>query len=167
MIIACDPGANGAFAFRDGDFCVALHNANGYDQIYAHLLGRYPGGVQAYIENIGLHQGDQEKFKSLKVLHQHVGRAKLCFELAGIKYTEVNPKKWEYCYGLVGRKNKKALAVQIAQTIYPSTLVTLANADALLIADWAHHQLNDIPFEKPTSYINRALTITKVVERGR
>ncbi len=60
---------------------------------------------------------------------------------AGISFMECPPKKWQKELGLIGKKGESKTAWKNrlkskAQQIYPSLKVTLATADALLIATY-------------------------------
>lgn len=176
MIIACDPGADGAFVglYWDGTKkeVEIYRTADGYSGIRKwlqyHPDFRLVEPEACVIERIGLHIGDQKKFKSLRILLQHVGRAMLCFEIAGYEYTELDPKTWQYRYGLVGldRKEAKKKAREIAQQLYPEVVVTLADADALLIADYLWHVTYKIPFRVRNPKVKTELTVTREVTRG-
>jgi hypothetical protein len=168
MIIACDPGANGAFAFMlNYEETFTRKIKSGYLPILDTIRNVKPVlPITAGIEQIGLRQGDTMKAHAIKELNQNVGRAKFCFEINGIEYTEVDPKTWEYKYGLVEHTDKKSRARDIAQVIFPYLKVTLADADALLIADYLWHITYNIPFETRKPNIITELTITREVTRG-
>lgn len=171
MIIACDPGANGAFAMmnRNRNLFV-LRTAHGYKSILDHLNIEAAGIEDATIEMINTRPGDGG-FRSYmtKELNQNVGRAKLCYELAGIKYTELSSQKWQLKYGLGGMTyaGRKDGAVKQARLLFPEHKVTHADADALLMLDYRWHTYYGIPFKARDPKIITELTITKVVDDGK
>lgn len=168
-----DPGANGGY--------VRMHVAARHVQIrsikkdgYRTILNlcQQPYGIRDYrnfgaIEDLAMRAGDLKKSHAISVMLKHAGRALLCMELNDIPYIEVPPKNWQYPYGLVGYKydERKKLAVLIASEIF-GIKATLADADALLLADYMWHQVTGTPYPERQREVITKLTITKEVNRG-
>jgi Holliday junction resolvasome RuvABC endonuclease subunit len=66
-----------------------------------------------------------------------------CLTAAGIPYALVTPQKWQKAMGCMSKGDKNLLKAK-AQQLYPNERITLATADALLIATYCkqhHHEL--------------------------
>jgi len=166
IIWACDPGANGAFIRLNtlSDYTV-FPTKYGYQD--ALMLMQIDARNQAtgVIENLSMRLGDLKKAKAIAEMLKNAGRALLCFELAGIAYEEVDPKTWQYDFGLVGYsyEERKKLAVKIARSYFGDA--TKADADAKLIALHQYWKLNGITPPRQKQELIKSLTITREVHK--
>lgn len=155
MIIAIDPGANGAIvheitgACRDDTATIVVpmpatrgdaitlarglcFNEAGASVVYIEkIAGFIPGGGAGQMFHFGV----------------NVERIGCAFQSAGARIVEVPPKTWQKALGLGGSEKikdkakakrdwKNKLKAE-AQRRFPGIKVTLANADALLIFEYA------------------------------
>lgn len=166
IIWACDPGANGAFIRLSttlSDYTVFPIKYGYQDALMLMQIDARNQATSGVIENLSMRLGDLKKAKAIAEMLKNAGRALLCFELAGIGYEEVDPKTWQYDFGLVGYsyEERKKLAVKIARSYFGDA--TKADADAKLIALHKYWKLNGIapPRQKPE--LIKPLTIIREV----
>lgn len=151
VIIAIDPGASGAIAWRDAEDG-SKHVVNMPDT---------PKGILeqlrqieddnnllecvCYLEDVGHGIPNQSSSATAKFA-RHNGHLEMALMAEGIKTIKVTPQKWEKIFGL-GKSTDhdkaewKRRLKQKAEELYPDKKVTLKNADALLILDYAFNQV--------------------------
>jgi crossover junction endodeoxyribonuclease RuvC len=148
--IAIDPGAKGGVALLFPDGTIEAYKLGGDETIEEILKGIVENArmcevtVRAVIEQVHSMpgQGVASSFK----FGENFGNIKGLLYGLGIPYELVTPQKWQKIVpGLktvkqVGKTAHKRALKEHAQRLYPTIQVTLATADALLIAHWAKEQ---------------------------
>jgi len=136
LFIGIDPGKSGSIAFlpangepwtiklseTDHDIAGALIDAN---------LGRESFAV---LERV--HSSPQMGVKSAFSFGQSFGKCEMLLAALGIPYELVAPAKWQgdmKCR----TKGDKNITKAMAQRLFPNIKITHANADALLLAEYA------------------------------
>lgn len=143
IYLGVDPGSHGAVALVGNGWVEVRPVADWtrsdyYDFLYDHWA------EFAFIEKVnamppaGRKAGTSSMFK----FGMAYERALMALTLVGIPFDEVVPAKWQQAVGLRFPKNtpypeRKRLAKQRAQELFPDIKVTLETADALLIAEAA------------------------------
>lgn len=79
------------------------------------------------------------------VLCQSFGQLQMALIASGIPHEEVHPKKWQKEFSLSRHKGEpnaqwKGRIRQKAQQLFPHMKISLATADALLMAEWCRRQ---------------------------
>jgi hypothetical protein len=143
-IIAIDPGASGAVAWRNGlryDHIGAKPTvglASQSELIYG--LRDMTGHAVVYIEQVGGYIGKPQPGSAMFKFGMSYGRWLGILEALRIRTVLVRPQVWQKTIGLgstlKGPDRKRALR-DIAKRLYPTHNVTLANCDALLILEHA------------------------------
>lgn len=150
LLIAIDPGATGGIATmntHDGRVVVIKMPDTPKDilELFGGL-GCMDGQVKAVMEGISsgvfLHSGQggaAQKAASMCKLHRHCGHVEMALIATGIPFESVSPQKWQKSMGalpkdLAARKRK---IKDLMQRKHPNVKVTLWNADALGILEWA------------------------------
>ena len=143
-IIAIDPGANGAVAWRNGlryDHIGAKPTvglASQSELIFG--LRDMTGHAVVYIEQVGGYIGKPQPGSAMFKFGTSYGRWLGILEALKIRTVLVRPQVWQKTIGLgstlKGPDRKRALR-DIAKRLYPTHNVTLANCDALLILEHA------------------------------
>ncbi len=143
-IIAIDPGASGAVAWRNGlryDHIGAKPTvglASQSELIYG--LRDMTGHAVVYIEQVGGYIGKPQPGSAMFKFGMSYGRWLGILEALKIRTVLVRPQVWQKTIGLgstlKGPDRKRALR-DIAKRLYPTHNVTLANCDALLILEHA------------------------------
>lgn len=135
MILACDPGMGGGFAWSDGTTVTACKMPETTGDILSLIRSLRP-------ETLVLEDVPKAIFgagpSSLAVLHRNVGFIEGCAMALGVSILRVPPKKWQKAVGMAKRPGEeqtkwKNRLKEEAQRRFPSVRVTLNNADALLI----------------------------------
>jgi len=138
-IIAIDPGAGGAIAWRDCDGMVGFENmpatytdlADRMRSLQLELLGGRDGPV-AVIEKVGTYMPGNSGPAAAKFA-RHCGHVEMACYCLGIPTTQISPQAWMKRLGALP-KDKKARKNKIKEmmaAMYPHLRVTLKNADAL------------------------------------
>ena len=143
-IIAIDPGASGAVAWRNGlryDHIGAKPTvglASQSELIFG--LRDMTGHAVVYIEQVGGYIGKPQPGSAMFKFGMSYGRWLGILEALKIRTVLVRPQVWQKTIGLgstlKGPDRKRALR-DIAKRLYPTHNVTLANCDALLILEHA------------------------------
>lgn len=141
MIIAIDPGKNGAIAW-----------ANVYSTVKA-TIGVTPMGdtcsdilgqlntlsrtrTVAYIEDVGFHVMGNNASSSAKFA-RHVGHIEMACIACGFEIHYIKPAKWmdkflgSRAKGMKDKAERKRQIKEKVQQLYPGIKVTLQNADAI------------------------------------
>lgn len=141
-IIAVDPGVGGGIAVccKLIDGVRSFKMPDGVEAIWNMVPSE--GGV-AYIEEVPKYCGGKIASSSTAVLFRNFGRVEGLLHALGWRVILVPPKEWQARLNLGGRKSvesqpawKRKLKEE-AKRRFPSSFVTLATADALLILDYA------------------------------
>jgi len=153
LLIAIDPGASGAIAVKwpgkpilvypmpdDADLAEAVHG-------YACACGVEGYEPVAYLEEVGGYIGKPQPGSSMFKFGSGYGFIRGVLAANRIKTVLVRPQTWQKGVSGVqstkGPERKRALK-EAAARLYPNIKVTLTNADALLIADYASKQLQPV-----------------------
>jgi hypothetical protein len=150
-VLGLDPGTTGAAVIINRD---ALHyrrfkTCTGWlSQLYA-FLQLFPN-LRAYMEDVHARRGDFGP--QLAKFMRETGKVDGILELAGVSVEYVDPKTWQFEFGLGGKYGKedadrsevyrarKKAHVQRALQLFPDVPVTLDLADALLIAEYGRRK---------------------------
>ena len=159
-VIGIDPGKSGGIAVIDpyevevfkmpteGDiadlFCMVTstsinEGSGGPDCLGPHGEIQYVTSITAFIEDIPKGYGGMVNQSTMATLHRNFGFLLGVLSTIEVRTVLVKPQKWQKGIpGLEGKKGpdrKRALKDQAAR-LFPDVKVTLANCDALLIAEW-------------------------------
>lgn len=149
-IIAIDPGKNGGIVLRDGNGEAAYKMPETCKDLSELICEIWEGAklnknaIVCYMEKVGTmaHDGHMQAFSFGK----NIGHLEQCLIDYGIRTIEVTPQKWQKALALGSSKNHSSKAAwknhlkAMAQRLFPQTKVTLWNADALLISEYAWQQ---------------------------
>lgn len=142
MIVAIDPGASGGIAAGDGDEIQTFPMPEDVPSLRKLLKGLKPERV--VIEKVGgFIAGSPAPGSAMFNFGYNAGTIEGIVCAMGVRYEFVTPQTWQKPLGLGGRKScnspaewKRKLKTCAKQRFH-SIDVTLGNADALLILDWA------------------------------
>lgn len=145
-VIGIDPGACGALAYILDDK-VVVHKTKDCDPLDALAdtdpLNEYGTGRVAYIEEVGGYVGKPQPGSAMFKFGRQYGYWLGLLRAMGVRTILVKPQVWQKgLSGLQGKKSqerKRALRDEAARR-FPNVKVTLANCDALLIADYGRRQ---------------------------
>jgi hypothetical protein len=137
--IGIDPGINGGIAWiTDGKLCVekmpdTLQDL--WDLIVSISMNAGSGGtgIHAYLETV--HSSPQMGVKSAFTFGNGYGHLEMALTAAGIPFERVRPQVWQKEMGCL-TKGDKNVSKRKAQELFPSTKVTHAIADSMLIASY-------------------------------
>ncbi|MBR1449543.1 MAG: hypothetical protein IJ588_12460 [Prevotella sp.] len=145
-IIGIDPGSAGGIAVVDdsGRVVEVAKMPDTPQDILAFLEGYAHGSSVAYLENVG-HGMPGQSSKATATFARHCGHLEMALLALRIPTNTVTPQKWEKSYQLgkssdYGKSAWKNRLKAKAQQLFPDIKVTLANADALLIAEYGRKQ---------------------------
>ncbi len=105
-------------------------------------------GHLIFIEKIQMHTHKKDdpalmwKMRNLQTLQKNYNKIMSIFQLRGFKYVEITPQTWQKHFGIKEkeRKDRKNAYKIIAHRKFPNQKVTLKNADALCILEYARVQ---------------------------
>lgn len=137
-VIAIDPGASGAFAFRDESGRVWTEKMPDTPRDIFDLLDATTHGATAYMERVGGYMPGNSGPAAAKFA-RHCGHLDMALIASGTPYQTVAPQVWMRALGALPKdKAARKNAIKAAmQARYPGLKVTLGNADALGILTWA------------------------------
>lgn len=153
LLLAIDPGASGAIAVKwPGKPILAYPMPDDADLV--DMLGAYANtaiieqlNIVAYLEEVGGYIGKPQPGSSMFRFGSGYGFIRGVLAANRIKTVLVRPQVWQKGVSGVqstkGPERKRALK-EAAARLYPNIKVTLTNADALLIADYAAKQLQPV-----------------------
>lgn len=150
--IGIDPGASGGLAYIWGHRVEARHMSTTELDIWEWFV-KLPkpfwaeqqcfGQVFAVVEKvqgfIGIAQPGSAAFK----FGFNAGFLRGCLVASGIPFEEVPPQRWQKALGVTPRKKSESKTQwknrlkQHAERLFPNIKITLATADALLMAEYA------------------------------
>jgi hypothetical protein len=136
-LLAIDPGASGAFAWRDADGIV--HAEAMPDGMTAQidrlrtLVADHPG-IEAVIENVGYWRPGDHPNSATKFA-RHCGHLEAALYALGVPFVAVVPAVWMKKLGKLPKdKSERKRAIrELMQRRFPALPVTLALADALAL----------------------------------
>ena len=140
LFIGIDPGKSGSIAFIDtlASDCWTVKNDSTLHDLFQALNDAQMSSAghesHAIIERV--HSSPQMGVKSAFTFGQSFGQLEALLVGAGISYEYVSPSKWQgdmKCR----TKGDKNVTKAAAQRLFPKMKITHANADALLIAEYA------------------------------
>lgn len=151
ILLAIDPGAKGAYALQvgtDPDDVVGVHSFRSESDFcdsmrwlveYARQRGEC---ITCYIEQVGGYVGQAQPGSAMFKFGRNFGFILGVCQALGMRIELVRPQAWQKCYPTKttkaenGAQHKRELKDHAAR-LYPGKRVTLGNADALLILDYA------------------------------
>lgn len=145
VYLGIDPGTNGGIASitpRSVVACRMPSSKHGLRSLLA-LLAK-DGNAVAYMEKVGGYMpGSAGNIGSAMFeFGKSVGQLEMALEYQGIKYNEVTASSWQRVMGVIPRsaqeskqEHKRKLKAK-AEELFPEVSVTLATADALLLAEY-------------------------------
>ena len=146
-VIGIDPGEKGGIACLSPDGTVIEVRKmpeTPYDILEClrrySSSGLFGGGCVCYLEKVGFGMPGQSS-KATATFARHNGHLEMALLSLGIKTVEVTPQKWQKHYQL-GKSSEftntewKNRLKACAQQLFPREKVTLAVADALLLAEY-------------------------------
>lgn len=101
-----------------------------------------PFRLFAVIEKVGGYVGSAQPGSAMFKFGRSYGFLHGCLVAAGIQYVEATPQKWQKFLGIAPRRKEESKTQwknrlrMFAERLYPNVKVTLAVADALLIATY-------------------------------
>lgn len=150
-LIAVDPGATGAIAFRDDNGRIAVDSMpetlrDIWDYFDSWYKGTFPKAFEnasGVLEDAGYHVQGNNASASAKFA-RHCGSLEMALTASGLPWESVRPQKWMKIFGGLpkDRMERKRRIKELVQRLYPHIKVTLQNADALGILTWAIKQEN-------------------------
>jgi len=153
LLLAIDPGASGAIAVKwPGKPILAYPMPDDADLV--EMMGAYQAAclldgtdLVAYLELVGGYIGKPSPGSAMFNFGNGYGFIRGVLAANRIKTVLVRPQTWQKGVSGVqstkGPERKRALK-EAAARLYPNIKVTLTNADALLIADYASKQLQHV-----------------------
>lgn len=150
VYLGIDPGASGGLACLSFDpvDAVAMPATDRDVWDWIRFLGHRPNGhVFAVIEKVGGYIGKQQPGSAMFKFGRSYGSLCMALTAANIPFEEITPQRWQKGLGITTRKKtetrtqwKNRLKAH-AQRLFPSVAVTLATADALLIATYCQRKM--------------------------
>ena len=149
IIIAIDPGKNGAIAVRTDTGIVVKKMPSTpkdlYDYIHEwkELSERENIPIVAYLEQVSAMPGNG--VVSMFTFGKGFGHLQMALISCGIRTIEIRPQKWQRALSMTdGRKTDKSehkrRLKEKAQRLFPNIKVTADTQDALLISEYAYLQ---------------------------
>lgn len=158
LFIGCDPGTNGGLACLAGDEVWAVSMPDSAEGVWRWFAAWKDVEAVALIEQVTGHVGggavcplckqarNRSPGSSMFNFGTGFGRLEMAAEASGVNWNLIHPKTWQKMVGLKKEKAEpdttwKNRLKERAAALFPSLKVTLAKADALLIA-WCCRELN-------------------------
>lgn len=144
-IISIDPGASGGIAISgQTTVCQSMPETQGdiLDTLRA-IKAEWPGEVVCYLEQVGGFAGAGQPGSAMFKFGENFGFLKGVVQTLGIRLVLVRPQAWQKWFSLgtasacASKSEWKNKLKAEAQRRFPSNVVTLKTADALLILDYA------------------------------
>jgi hypothetical protein len=140
VLAAFDPGLQGGVAFRDANGCFQAFPLPKVPRDLVNLIIKI-NPAESVIEAVGGYVGDEEKSTGSRMFRfgYNAGAPYWTLLTLGKRVRFVRPQKWQKALSL-GTRNQygdkwKGHLKTIASDLYPSTIVSLKTADALLILE--------------------------------
>ena len=146
FILGLDPGKKGGLALLDlvGNIKILYSFTHGTITDYINRIGLLKGqDVKCYIEKIPAMPRSKRGVRASKGIGEAEGLLLGALRAFEIPFERVLPMVWQRNLRCLSRGDKKFLK-QTAQDLFPSHQkeITLATADALLIAEYGRRQYN-------------------------
>lgn len=144
LTLGIDPGKGGGIAWRINDetHAAPMPKTEGDIRDLLHGLMLVTTDIDAALEEVPRYIPGQATGSSIAKLHENFGFLKGFLIARSVRMRTVIPQTWQKRLG-VGTKSGKTTSIwknilkNEAQRRFPHLKVTLKNADALLILDWA------------------------------
>lgn len=142
IYLGIDPGASGGLAAIQGNQIKAVSMPATERDVWDWFLNHNEGEVFAIIEKVGGYIGAAHPGSAMFRFGVSYGGLRMALTAAKIPFDEITPQKWQRSLGIAPRKKTESKAQfkrrlkQKAQQLFPGVTVTLATADALLIAEY-------------------------------
>lgn len=142
LFIGVDPGKSGSIAFIDENtgqawsFKLDCTDRDIAEGVRDALFTQDGGAADAFAVLEAVHSSPQMGVKSAFTFGQSFGKLEMVLNCLGIRFEYVSPQKWQgdmKCR----TKGDKNVTKAAAQRLFPSLKITHANADALLLAEYA------------------------------
>jgi hypothetical protein len=145
--LGIDPGKSGGIAFI-GESEILVSKMLDTESDICHCLSTVQYPVKAMIEKVGGYRaGREQRGSAMFNFGMNYGGLRMALIALEIPFEEVTPKRWQKAFGLFRAKTEtntqwKNRAKAKAQQLFPEITITLATADALLIAEYCrrYHQ---------------------------
>ena len=138
--LGVDPGKHGAVAVlsTDGDVIEVFNFSKWTEREMVDYFMYDAQASRAILEKV--HAMPGQGVTSMFSFGQAYGFVRSCLLCSRVSFDEAPPQKWQKALGIhakgVKGAERKRLLKGKAQQLFPSTKVTLDNADALLIAEY-------------------------------
>jgi len=150
IYIGIDVGKSGGIAMIVGDSVGAVKMPDTERDIYEKILDatlyKDYKSIFCYIEKV--HSMPKQGVKSVWTFAENYGNLRMALIAAKIPFEAITPQTWQKGLGIVKRgkeegktKFKNRLKAK-AQELFPELKITLATADALLIAEYCRRMRN-------------------------
>lgn len=142
LFIGVDPGKSGSIAFIDSksghawSFKLNMTDRDIADGMRDALFSQEGGAADAFAVIEKVHSSPQMGVKSAFTFGESFGKLQMLLNCIGVRFEYVSPSKWQgdmKCR----TKGDKNITKSAAQRLFPDLKITHANADALLLAEYA------------------------------
>lgn len=144
--IGLDPGSDGAMAVITPSHQLRVYGFNhkSEQEIMLALLGETLDPHHAFLELVRSRPG--QGVTSMFTFGRNLGFLRGLLVALGVPFEDVPPQEWQKKLGLgkahPSQADRKRAHKQYAEQLFPNVKVTLANADAILIAEYGYRTLN-------------------------
>ena len=145
IYMGIDPGKNGGIAVLNGNTVHPLKMPETPADLLTWLTA-FPQGTIAVIEQVGGYAGQGQPGSAMFNFGKGVGHLEMALLACKIPFEQVTPQRWQKAMGISNRKKtetktqwKNRIKAK-AQQLFPGVDVTLAVADALLIAEYCRRK---------------------------
>jgi hypothetical protein len=142
-ILAIDPGGSGGIAWQEESGVTSVKMPETEGDILSFFRGFKINSYTVFMEEVGGYVGKAQPGSAMFKFGRHTGFVIGVVMALGFRLEMVRPQKWQKNLGLGTSKDcaskadwKRKLKAE-AQRKFPGVAVTLYNADALLILDYA------------------------------
>lgn len=145
LFIGIDPGKSGSVAFIDkttGDawsFKLDCTDRDIADGVRDALFTQDGGAADAFAVIEKVHSSPQMGVKSAFTFGQSFGKLEMVLNFLEVRFEYVAPAKWQGDMNC-RTKGDKNITKAAAQRLFPALKITHANADALLLAEYARRK---------------------------
>ena len=153
LYVGVDPGASGGLVVIGPSGVVAEKMPATEADVWGwvsllHLDGYLDGPppeVYAAVEKVGGYVGEAQPGSAAFKFGLSYGGVRMALTAAGVPFDDVTPQTWQKAFGLHRGKAESKTAWKNrlkakAQQLFPGVAVTLATADALLIAEYCRRK---------------------------
>ena len=145
IFIGIDPGKSGAICFMfEGKMFTRKCPTTLHDMVdIFHEIDEIAPNLQKYACIEKVHSFPGQGVRSVWTFAENFAFWKAIMATLKIPYIQVGPKMWQRYYSTAipkDKKDRKNYLKQLAQEKYPSTKVTLYNAEAILIAEYCKYK---------------------------